>query len=141
MKRTLSCFLMILAFILVGAQQTEPVREEYLKKSKQQKTAAWILMASGTALSIGGTILTMNNLHEWGEPMSSDEEAGMVMYALGGCAVTGGIVLFTAAARNKRNARKTPVAMGFKMEKATIVRQAASINISYPALSLSLNLR
>ena len=52
--------LMLLLFIMKIFSQTEMHKEYtksyYLKKSKNQKTVAWILFGGGTAMTIGGLI-------------------------------------------------------------------------------------
>ncbi len=54
MKKTMSCFLLLIVSAASFSQQTEsnPSQStpdiDYLKKSKHQKTAAWILTSAGT---------------------------------------------------------------------------------------------
>lgn len=43
-----------------GLNSSGKTREDYLGRSKNQKTAAWILLGAGTAMAVGGAIVLNN---------------------------------------------------------------------------------
>ena len=56
---------LILVLIVIKSFSQEPAspslsKEDYLKKSQQQKKTAWILLATGTAMAVGGIIVVNN---------------------------------------------------------------------------------
>lgn len=92
----LSCF-----YQLSVAQQptTEGSREQYMQKSKQQQTAAWVLTGGGVAMVVAGLVSSQSN-----RSYVPNEQIGTGLIIAGGAAITGGIVLFTASGRNKDRA-------------------------------------
>jgi len=91
------CFFATIFFLQVYslyAQQTAPMKEELLLRSKHQKTAGFVLLGAGVllfAIAAPGEV-------------SFDEAA--VLAVGGGAAILGSIPLFLASGRNKRKARQ-----------------------------------
>ena len=148
MKKIIICATMLIISAHSFSQQitavkTELTKTEYLKKSKNQRATAWILVGGGTALFITGYLIVANNFAD--EIVTSvttgqDDKstvAGTVMVLTGTAAMLGSIPLFIAAAKNKKRAMKTTTF--FKMEKAPVIRQGSFIQNSFPALSLKIN--
>ena len=82
-----------------------PMKTDYLKKSKNQKTAAWILLGGGFSLGLIGSLVSLhgaidfvNNQHE------GKLETGGIMAIAGGVAMLGSIPLFISASHNKHKA-------------------------------------
>jgi hypothetical protein len=82
---------------------------DYLKKSKQQKTAAWVLTGAGTVgllttlladatQTVGGAFVTAITLGS----VEPENKSYAVPYLLSSAAIIGGITLFTAASRSKQ---------------------------------------
>ena len=142
----------VLSLLLVFAtasfsQQLTPekhslTREDYLKKSKNQKKAGWIMLGGGAAIVATSLIIP-----------EGESEGLQVCYALlcethkndgikGGLAVVGtlsmlgSIPLFLASGKNKR--RANAVSASFKTENASIVRGSSLIKMQYPALSIKI---
>ena len=47
MKKTVCIALMMVTVISIFSQQTPSVKTDYLQKSKNQKTGAWVLLGGG----------------------------------------------------------------------------------------------
>jgi len=81
-------------------QQTEVsptlTKQDYLQKSKNQKTAARILLWGGAAVAIGAIIFDVNS--DW----SKSETPYIVAFSAGCASMIGSIPLFVASKRNKR---------------------------------------
>ena len=101
MKKSTSTFLILVFFTAVYGQQTpitipEITKAEYLKKSKHQKRAAWILLGAGSLAAVLGTIEVNPNY---------GESTNKPFLFIGGLVMVGASVpMFTASARNKKRA-------------------------------------
>lgn len=147
MRKTVIFFLLLTvsaeSFSQPTTTATPAVKTDYLKKSKSQKTAAWILLGSGvvltsTAMAIGLNEATDNliDLFTLEQPKSSND--GEILFYTGLAAMAGSIPLFIASSKNKKKANN--ISASFKMEFRSFVQQHAFVRIPYPALSLKLNL-
>jgi hypothetical protein len=84
-------------------------KQDYLQKSKHQKTAAWILVGSGTVLGTIGTIKILKEAVKIplvllpGEPVPDNAKAnwGGAITVIGGAAIICSVPLFVAAGKNK----------------------------------------
>ncbi len=118
---------------------------DYLKKSKNQKTAAWILLGSGGVMTMIGTVV---GVHEGAEilvnlfdpnptPARNDATLATVLMSGGVLAMAGSVPLFIASGKNKR---KAAASVSFKMENATNIYQSAFTNTRYPVLAIQIRL-
>jgi hypothetical protein len=149
-KPTILIVLIAFAFTLFGqqrdVQRLPSTQIDYLKKSKKEKTWAWILTSVGTAgllvtlvadagqATAGGltTVFSLGTV----EPTYKSYN---VPYLLSGAAVVGGITLFVMAGKNKRKARAASVLIN--MEKAPVARQQPLVRSQlFPAVGLKLSL-
>ena len=133
MKRIFIMLAVILIGISVTAQQT---KEDYLQKSKNQKTAGWIFTAGGGAMVIAGLVLISSDPSYF-----SGETVGALLAVGGGAAVTTGILLFNASNRNKKKAEGLAMTLDLKLEKAVLLENLTLQNNYYPALSVKLELK
>lgn len=148
MSKLLFSIVLILVLNSVSfCQQTNPspinTKEDYLKKSKSQKTAAWIVLGAGVVLTSAGFAVELNNandaligLFSLQQPKSSD--VGGVLFFSGLAAMAGSIPLFIASSKNKK--RANAVSASFKMETRSTVQQGAIVRAAFPSLSIKLNL-
>ena len=134
------------------AQSTEnnvpAVKTDYLNKSKKQKTAAWILLGSGFALSATSILLDKPKAEEdyryyvgifVVEPKpQTGYSIKSVLLVSGTIAMLGSIPLFIASGKNKKKAIN--MTTNIKMEKATIIKSQSFVQSSYPALAFKINL-
>jgi hypothetical protein len=80
----------------------------YLQKSKNQKTTAWILLVSGTAMAIGGGIAFDKTYDD--SSYTATDISGIIMVA-GVGADLASIYFFVKAGQNKRKAASLAINM------------------------------
>lgn len=137
---------MLLAFAAASfGQQTTPKQDwketDYYKKSKKQKTTAWILLGSGVALFTGGLIAHynyVNNPDHLLETLSFKVTTGEVVATVGVLIAGGSIPLFIASSKNKKKAKAASVFID--MEKAQVLQGAVFSNQSFPAVGVRIGL-
>lgn len=124
----------MLLFLTTNAfsQQINPsrplTRQDYLKKSKNQKTTAWVLLGGGTAVAVGAPILAVSS--DWSKPSTPYEVAIYI-----GCAsMLGSIPLFIASKRNKRKAMNASTS--FEIRQIPVLTNTELTLHSTPTLSL-----
>lgn len=131
-------FLVAMVIILLGTSMNaqQETKQDYLRKSKNQKTFAWILTGGGTALVIGGAVLMA------ADPDYVDSKTiGIALIGGGAAAITGGIILFSSARKNEQKGSAMAVQLHLKMEKAKTYRNTRLVNNSYPALAFSVTIK
>ena len=124
-------------------QQTDPspspAKQNYLTKSKKQKTAAWLLAGGGTALIITGLAI------DSGKPefnllclcyVGSKDATRGALVGTGILAIGGSIPLFIASARNKRKAMN----VSFNMQRVPQLQKTGIVNQHIPALNVKISL-
>jgi len=121
----------------------QAMKTEYLRKSKNQKTAAWVLLGGGIALTVTGMIIYSNAYTSAVEndPWYFGSDAnptGAVIATVGLLSAAGSIPLFIASGKNKK--RAMAISTSFKMEKASIAKGTMMVRRSYPALSIRIGL-
>ncbi len=142
--------IIFIAFLLIFSstsfsQQTSPpaslTKSDYLKKSKKQNTAAWILLGGGFACTTTGLILGINGVTEeiagifTGE-QSNTFEAGAVLFYTGLASMLGSIPFFIASTNNKRKANN--LSASFKIENGSYLYKASMIKTGYPAIAVKI---
>lgn len=136
MKKIIICVLLLITAIATFSQQTTPspslTKQDYLKKSKHQKTVAWILLGGGI-FSTGLSTVRLNFAGSEGEENNSNRTVFLVT---GLAAIGASIPFFISASKNKKKAAD----VSFRMEKAPRIQQGSFVYRSYPALSFRLNL-
>ena len=111
-------------------QETEPspalTKQDYLHKSKSQRTAAWTTLGGGAALLTTGFLLA------YGEP-----DAASAFAVIGLTSTLISIPLFIASSRNKRKAAK--VSTSIKFEEDVLVGQSAFTKTQFTAVAFKVN--
>ena len=135
MKKSILYFLLLALPAASFCQKTNDtipaVKTDYLLKSKNQKTAAWVLLGGGTALiGIGFLIGDSKNA------TFDDAGTGVVLGGIGFLSAVGSIPLFIASAKNKRKAMKATTFI--KMETIPLNQAQSFIQNSYPAFSVNI---
>lgn len=103
MKKIILSTLLLITTIAGTGQHTNALRDlnktDYLKKSKNQKTAAWILAGAGA----GTLILGLTRINVAGSNSGTvNNTTGYVLLATGFAAGISSIPLFAASKRNKK---------------------------------------
>ena len=136
---------MLLAFAAASfCQQITPkpdwTETDYYKKSKKQKTTAWVLLGSGVALFTGGLIAHYNYINNHDDPFAGLTEVttGEIVATVGLFAVVGSIPLFIASSKNKKKAKAASVFID--MEKAPVLEGTVFSNQSFPAFGVRISL-
>lgn len=147
MKKNIFIALMMMVSSISFSQPTinpaRAVQADYLQKSKNQKTAAWILLGTGTVLITTGFVVGVNEGEAaiislfTGEPESSSN-TGEILFWTGLGAAAGSIPLFIASGKNRRKAIAASASIDIKRNYRT---EAFTVKSSaYPALTLKLSL-
>lgn len=122
---------------------------QLMKKSKNQKIAAWIMLGGGfvmtaTSLFIAAPKATEDYVGIYGSLLSDepstphDYTVEAILLAGGAAAMLSSIPLFIASGKNKRKAKA--MSTSIKMEKASVIQGYNMTKINYPVLSLKINL-
>ena len=136
--KVLFIFLVLLVTASSAYSQNDSTRtpvmtkQDYLKKSKNQKTAAWLLLAGG------GTLIALGAKDVDDELGGSDRTRSNALVITGLAVTSVSVTLFIASARNKKKGEA--MAFNFKIEDAPVVQQGSFVYHSYPALSLRIKL-
>ena len=135
MKKNIIYFVLFALPVISFCQKTSDtvpsIKTDYLVKSKNQKTAAWVLLGGGTALIGLGFLI--------GDSKNStfdDAATGAVLGGIGFLSTIGSIPLFIASGKNKRKAMKASAFI--KMETVPLLQKQSFLQNSYPAFSVNI---
>jgi len=148
MKKLVLAIATALFFFESFCQQTNPApaltKQDYLQKSKKQKTAAWILLAGGAAMMITGGIIWSNAVEDNVDPdnplspllapATTTKGTGLVFAGL--LVSAGSIPLFIASGKNWRRA----ASVSLNYQKVQQVQNSAFVSRSLPSLTLKFSL-
>lgn len=133
---------MLIVAISTFSQQTNPspslTKEDYMQKSKKQKTAAWVLLGGGATFVLTGMLIPKGDLvHEgwFGNSYKNDGIKG-VFQLTGILSMIGSIPLFTASGKNKKRA----MSISFQNETIPQIQKNSFVYRTVPSLKLTLNL-
>jgi len=139
--------LLIMSYLTDSKGQAEKLslmsKADYLKKSKNQSTAAWVLAGGGVVMVSAGAIIGLNDATEAIGSIFSGEtkepsDAGPILFYSGAAAMLGSIPLFIASSRNKRKANSMSAFL--KIETRPLLQKSSFIKTSYPAVGVKINL-
>jgi hypothetical protein len=137
MKQIIICAMLMAITSTSFSQQTHSskfvARADYLQKSKNQKTAAWILLGGGTVLIGTGFLIGDRK-----ESSFDDAATGVVIAGIGALSMIGSIPLFIASAKNKK--RGMAASAYLKMEDISAIRQYSMVHSSLPAIAIKISL-
>jgi hypothetical protein len=148
MKINIFRALLISAFLIGFSSQTfaqEMNKQDYLDKSRKQKTTGYILLGGGVTLLVVGSIIYMTNGVELvgsciGLNCSSSAAngvgSGVAMITIGGLAALGSIPFFISSSKNINKA----VHLSFRNEPTNIPKYAGNIPRSVPSITYSIHL-
>ena len=144
MKKIIVFALLLIISATSFSQQTKPspalTKQDYLKKSKNQKTAAWLLLGGGAAITTLGIALgTSGVVDEVFTGDSKSFDAATVLIPVGLLSMVGSVPLFIAASKNKRKAEN--ISAFLKIEHRSDVQQSSVVKTFYLAVSVKICLR
>jgi len=133
MKRIIICTLIVAFAYSSFGQQSALTRQDYLKKSKNQKTVAWVLAGGGAALIITGLVIGNKD-----EVSFNDATSGATFIIIGAIPVVASIPFFVASGKNKRRAMQASAY--FKKENSYFTRSFSKVRTCFPALTFKIAL-
>ena len=135
MKKSILYFLLLALPAASFCQQSNDsvpvIKTDYLVKSKNQKTAAWVLLGGGVAL-IGTGFLVGDGKNS----TFDDAAAGAFLAGIGVLSAIGSIPLFIASGKNKRKAMNASAFI--KLETVPLPQKQSFVQNSYPAFSVNI---
>jgi len=132
MKKSISTFLLLAFFTATYGQETtitipEITKATYLKKSKKQKTTAWVFLGVGSLSVLFASIEVNPNY---------GESTNTAFLFIGGLVMVGASVsMFTASARNKK--RAASVSFGNQL----VPQMNNGVMVNHPVHSFHLKIR
>lgn len=134
------------AFLMGLYSQTiaqEMSKQDYLDKSRKQKTTGFILAGSGVVLLAVATILSAEDVADTAVSCAnlncsseSGIEFGIILAEVGGLVALGSIPFFISSGKNARKAAQ----ISFKNEPTYIPKYVGNIPRAIPSLSFSIPL-
>ncbi len=128
--------LLMLMILLTSYTSTAQTKDDYLTKSKHQKTAAWVMLGGGWGLGIVGGIVGLHGLVDLGtgevNKAGNNIGTGGLLILTGGAAILGSIPLFIAAGKNKRKG----MSLSFTNQPAAALVNNITGNKYVPSVSL-----
>ena len=142
-------YFLLTSFLLAGlgsfAQEATPTYDDYMEKSKRQRSAAAILLGGGTAgLLLTATADLANALGDGLTtsifPYAETNEKSFAAFYLSSLAVIGaGTALLVSSGKNKRKAWALQTSMLIKMENYSLPQLNGFKQQSIPALGVQVN--
>ena len=148
MKTHIALALLISALLVSTtfiASAQEMTKQDYLEKSRKQKTAGFILLGGGVAVVGIGAIVSATNAVgltvsciglNCSQAAENGLEAGGVIMLVGALSVAGSIPLFISAGNN----RKKAAAMSFSNEPLYIPKYAGNLPRAVPSITLKIRI-
>jgi len=123
--------------IVINCFGQSVTKTDYLKKSKNQKTAAFVLLGVGAALDIGGIIATISNANKevdnlFSSDNSVNHSAEYVLYSAGTASLLGSLALFIISKGNKKKA----LSLGIDTKQFHELKKSSLYAVRYPALTM-----
>lgn len=106
-------------------------KQDYLDKSRRQKTTGFIMLGGGVVMATAGGILFNENFN-----LNGGGEAEGIMMVAGTLVALGSIPMFISAGNNARKAAQ----MSFRNEPLHIPKYAGNLPRSVPSLTLKIPL-
>lgn len=136
MKKTLISMLIILFGVSLYSQQL--ARQNYSNANNSQRTWAWILTVGGGAMIVGGII---SYASESTTSYYPGKEVGTGLMIGGAVAVTGGILLFSAANKNEKKSDGMAAGVRLKMQNNDLFKYNHKALSGYPAIAVQFNIK
>ena len=125
-------------FITINCFSQTSEKVDYRQKSKNQKTAAWVLLGGGALIDIVGAIVYPKHLGLLDNTASdlSKEKTAYILFITGTASMLGSIPFFASSAKNKRRS----MTVSFKNESASQLQRGIVLNKPLASLSFTIRL-
>jgi hypothetical protein len=138
-KATILFFSLVLAtttFCQQEAREATVTHVDFLKKSKKQKTYAWLLTGAGSAILVLNALVSpyTNAITD----IAGTHSVNTIFYVGGAALVAGGVILFVASSKNKKKAGAVSVFLS--IEEITVYQNTTVTNRSLPAFGFRISL-
>ena len=136
--RTLLTILILFSVMTLSAQGTTETKEYYLTKSKNQKTAGYILAGGGAALIISGIIVGNGDNNNDPNELDFGPNFDVGLWLVGGGLVSAlaSIPFFISSANHAKKA----ATIVFGHQKIMIPKYNTQVSVLQPAISLKIPL-
>ncbi len=132
--------LMMLIILLTAHSLFAQTKDDYLLKSKHQKTAAWVMLGGGTTLFIVSGIIGIHGFANLlnGEVDKAGNNVGLagLLGITGTAAMLGSIPLFISSSKNKHRA----MSITFSNQPLPALVKNTMGRRSFPSIGLQLKL-
>ena len=129
--------------IAINCFSQAPEKTDYMKKSKDQKIGAFVLLGIGAALDIAGIITTASNADKeldyiFGTTTqpSVNHSTEYALYIAGTVCLAGSLTLFILSKSNKKKA----LSLGIDTQQFRQLKKANFYALNYPALTMKIRL-
>ena len=140
MTKAILTLTLIITAISSFSQMTPPdvkTKDYYLTKSRHQKTAAWIMLGGGVALTGLGFAVAQAQTVDYALGDSNSGNAGNVLAIVGIASSLGSIPFFISASHNKHKAAE----VAFSMQRISMFAGVADRTVMFqPALRFKVSL-
>jgi hypothetical protein len=140
-----NCMAFLMLFILsinsfgqMKRQAPVLTSDEFMEKSKKQKTAGWIALGGGAALLTIAKVFPEGEFvrNGFGGPKHKNDIIRMVALTAGFVSVLYSPALFIESGRNKRRA----MGVGFKMDNVPQFQKSSMVYENVPSINLKIGL-
>jgi hypothetical protein len=140
--------ILLVLFVAATGQQTPVIsavftKTDYLKKSKKQKTVAWVLLGGGATLVLTGIIIPKGEITNPDCVFCPEEKIEYkndgiksTLGLTGVLSMIGSIPFFIASSKNKKKA----MSISFKNELSPPLVKSSFVYRSVPSLNLKISL-
>jgi hypothetical protein len=141
MKKIIPLVLVLFIGKFSFCQETIPsptlTKQDYLKKSKSQKTASKIIAGTGAAVALTGILLAIDDVGGIFDPRDQENTKTADALAYTGLVImAGSIPFFIASSKN----RKKAMSMSFKNQRIPQLQNNGFVYRAIPSLSFKINL-
>lgn len=147
MKKIIVCIMLLFSSATLFSQQINPTpvlaKQDYLKKSRHQKTTAWCLVGGGFVSSGIGTVIALAEVAKISffpmggvEPSHKNLDGASVLFTLGVTAMVASIPFFIAAGKNKRKV----MSLSLKNESMPKFQKCGFVYKTIPSLNFKISL-
>lgn len=125
----------VILLIAINCFSQSAEKTNYLKKSKNQKTAAFVLLGAGVVLDVGGIIATISNANkqfDFPDVNKVNHSGEYALYIAGTACLASSLTLFIISKGNKKKA----LSLGLDTQQFRQLKKSNLYAVYYPALTM-----